>query len=71
MGKGYKEESMDEKKRKKLKDVKEEINGHSLIQTRTWWTGFDKRKRERERESSISQVTWNTNTALSQDLYHS
>ena len=60
-----------EKEKKKLKDVKEEINGHSLIQTRTWWTGFDKRKRERERESSISQVTWNTNTALSQDLYHS
>ena len=75
MGKGNKEESMDEKKKKKkLKDMKEEVNGQSLIQTRTLWTGVDKkkeRKRERERESSISWVTWNTNIALSQDLYHS
>ena len=58
MGKGYKEQSMDEKKRKKkLKDMKEEVNGQSLIQTRTLWTVVDKkkeRKREREREQSIS-----------------
>ena len=57
MGKGNKEESMDEKKKKKkLKDMKEEVNGQSLIQTRTLWTGVDKkkeRKREREREQYL------------------
>ena len=43
------------KREKKLKDVKEEINGHSLIQTRTWWTGVDKKKeRKRERERAVS-----------------
>ena len=43
------------KREKKLKDVKEEINGHSLIQTRTWWTGVDKKKeRKREREQYLS-----------------
>ena len=30
-----------------------------------------KRKREKERESSISRVTWKTNKARAQDLYHS
>ena len=30
-----------------------------------------KRKREKERESSISWVTWKTNKAHTQDLYHS
>ena len=60
------------KREKKIKRCERRINGHSLIQTRTWWTGVDKKKeRKRERESSISQVTWNTNIALSQDLYHS
>ena len=45
------------KRGKILKDMKEEINGHSLIQTKTWWTGADKknqRKREREREQYLS-----------------
>ena len=37
--------------------MKEEVNGQSLIQTRTLWTGVDKkkeRKREREREQYLS-----------------
>ena len=41
------------KREKKLKDIKEEVNGQSLIQTRTWWTGVDKKK-EREREQYLS-----------------
>ena len=43
------------KRGKILKDMKEEINGHSLIQTRTWWTGADKKnQRKRERERAVS-----------------
>ena len=35
--------------------MKEEVNGQSLIQTRTLWTGVDKKKeRKRERERAVS-----------------
>lgn len=45
--------------------MKEEINGHSLIQTRTWWAGIDEK---REREQYLSGYM---EYQLSQDLYHS
>lgn len=54
-----------EKEKKKLKDMKEEINGHSLIQTRTWWAGIDEKRETEQYLSGYMEYQ------LSQDLYHS
>ena len=44
----------------------------SSLQTGAWWTLVnEKEEGKRERESSISWVTWKTNKAHTQDLYRS